>query len=202
MIAALALLAIPVKLTVYSTIVESDFGTTATEPIIWRVGKEIHTSRFVQGFVSRTSVDPKNSDLSGVAMEGNGFIEPTLHRDDAELQSFIAQGYRVLTLDEWDEKTKQATFILSKAPLAANGAELIDHVTAAVAKNQPNFPVGRWVKVTSKKLNLNEYRKLDDECSSCEMNHIDLYYGLGVVAPNADMIDDATATLMPEDFEP
>lgn len=191
--ALLALMALPcaaarvaVRVTTYATPLESDFGRTPSERVVWRREGQArrHESLFVPGFASRDVEDPLHPGVYGAGMEGAGFISPELHQDDAALQSALKAGYRVLSLERWDEKTKTAYFLLTRRAVAADDAPLVAGRSAAVRRGDALFPEGRWVRLWKDGVDQGE-RLLHDECSSCEVDaHIDLYGPLD--APSID----------------
>ena len=138
---------------------------------------------------------------SWVAIEGNGFIEPSFHLNDSDLMFQLHQGFNVINLLYWNEPEQSATFILSKAPLNTTGAPLRDGVSAAVKADDINFPIGRWVKIEVDGKFFG-YRLIDDECSSCGERHIDLYYSDTKNTPDIPEGPGATAQLMDVGFEP
>jgi hypothetical protein len=163
--------------TVYSAPAERDFGRVASENVSWHMHDSpiYHVSKFVPGFAGRDSIDPKYENLGGVAMEGSGFIDPKLHQNDIPLTLMMKAGYTSLSLETWDEVHHKADFSLSKYPLSTLGTPLVAGVSAAVKLNNLKFPLKRWIRIDEFKGRFVGYRHIDDECSSCEENHIDLY---------------------------
>jgi hypothetical protein len=168
------------KITFYSTPRERDFGTpgrNGTDTVTY-TGPEgaRHQSRFVKGFAGRNSQDPVNKDISGAAMEGNGLIEPAFHNDDPYLKKAVAAGYHVLNLENWNEKTRTATFNLSRDVLGSNENPLREHLSAAVRTGDRLIHPGDCVGIVLGSREFIGYRLIDDSCSSCERDdHIDIY---------------------------
>jgi hypothetical protein len=193
---------VQVLVTAYATPLESDFGAQATEEVAWRLkgAFRIHRSLFAPGFASRETEDPKHPGIMGVGMEGAGWISPRLHGGDRDLAAALAAGYRVLTLDRWDERSRTGTFILTRDPLGGDDdLPLVEGVSAAVRAGNALFPTKRWVRLS---LNGNPagYRRIHDECSSCGIDaHIDLYQPV-----DSPIAEDGRweAELMPPGFLP
>ena len=171
------LLLAPVLLTVYSSPHERDFGDKAVESVTYRdpeTGKP-RTSLFAKGFGGRAVECPTHPGIFGAAMEGSGWIDPTLHEDDPGLSRLLKRGYVVLSLQEWDEKTGRALLTLSKVPMAADGKPLIHGLSAAGRPGNKRFPLGGRVQIRCPGAPP-EVRLVHDECSSCETDdHLDLY---------------------------
>jgi hypothetical protein len=168
---------VPVKLTTYATPRERDFGDKPSEKVRWKspLDGRWHESLFVPGFADRDATDPVLPDVSGVAMEGAGLIDPSLHASDPALAPLLRRGWRYLTLDRWNEKKRKAFFTLAKTPLAADEKPLIAGFSAAVRAGNKLFPRGRRVRLTCGGRTFGE-RRIHDECSSCaDDRHIDLY---------------------------
>jgi hypothetical protein len=188
---------VPVRVTTYAAPSERDFGGAPTRRVSWKspLDGRVRSSLFVAGFVDRDADDPRLPGVSGVAMEGSGFIEPALHSGDAELASLLRRGWRVLVLERWDEKKRAATFTLAREPLAADGRALKAGLSAAVREGNALFPRGRRVRLVCGGKPFGE-RLIHDECSSCEGDrHIDLYVAAST-APAA-VPDLCTAELLP-----
>lgn len=167
---------VPVRITYYAAVAERDFGGKAAEPSRWSLpGSTVtHRSLFVKGFASRDAEDPKRPGLAGAAMEGAGLIDISLHQDDAALKAAWERGYRVLTLERWDKRTRTPTFILTKSPKTATGDAVVDR-SAAVRPGNTLFPLGSEVEVRCPG-RPPERRVVDDTCSSCGSDaHLDLY---------------------------
>jgi hypothetical protein len=168
--------ATPVRITYYAAVAERDFGDAATEPVRWSLpgSTETHSSLFVKGFASRDAEDPKRPGLSGAAMEGAGLIDIALHQGDAALRGAWERGYRVLTLERWDTRTRTPTFILTRSPKTATGDAVAGRSAAARPGNRL-FPLGSEVEVLCPGRPA-ERRVVDDTCSSCGSDaHLDLY---------------------------
>lgn len=192
---------IPVAITRYGTPAERDFDAAAEESVVWRDADELktpHVSRFAKGFACRDCEDPGDPVLSGVAMEGNGLIDPARHRDDPVLLARLAAGFRYLTLDRWDPVTRTPFFILSREPVSSSGSPLIEGRTAAVREGNALFPKGRWIELLDGNRSLG-YWLIDDDCSSCASDaHVDAY-----VPPWDDMLlKNPSARLLPPGEEP
>jgi hypothetical protein len=190
----------PITATSYATPLESDFGDKATEQVEWHYDghRTRHRSLFAPGFAGRDSNDPRHEGIMGAGMEGCGIISPELHREDPVLMEAIAHGYHVLTLEHWDERTRTATFILTRYATADDGDPLVPGVSAAVREGGRAFPHGRWVRLYRDGQPAG-YRHIHDECSSCEGDyHIDLYRRLDEPTPSGAW----EAELMPAGFRP
>jgi hypothetical protein len=192
---------IPVSITSYSAPYERDYGTGPLVEVSYSIenGTEMHRSKFVKDFVSRYSSNPRNPGLSGVAMEGSGYIDFSLHKNDPYLMKLYEEGYRTLEMKYWDPIKKEAHFYISKAPKNVQRGNLKLGVSAAVKKGNKLFPLNRWVAI-KKDGKILEYRFVDDECSSCETEkEIDLF----VPAKTRDTSNgDYHAQLMPVGFQP
>ncbi|HXT00137.1 MAG TPA: hypothetical protein VN915_05645 [Elusimicrobiota bacterium] len=191
----------PITATWYAAPLESDFGARATEPAWWRLdgSREVHRSLFAPGFASRDARDPKHPGIRGVAMEGGGWISPRLHRGDVPLRAALASGFRVLTLENWDPARRKAEFILTRTPVAGDGAPLVAGVSAAVRPGDRLFPRGRWVRLYKDGAPAGE-RRIHDDCSSCETDdHIDLFQRLDDPLPDDGRWE---AELLPAGFVP
>ena len=190
-----------VKVTSYAAPLEADFGDKATEKAQWRLegSKILHESLFAPGFASRDAEDPKHPGIMGAGMEGSGWISPDLHDGDRALSSALKAGRRVLTLERWDAKRRKATFVLTRGPVAGDGEPLVVGVSAAVRAGNRTFPSGRWVRLFKNGAPAG-YRRLHDECSSCESDdHLDLYRAAGDLSVDGGRWE---AELMPKGFRP